>query len=290
MKKSSGKVRLMIAALVLANCLPWLVYRLCGSAVSWPEERTSSEERDVWEIVNPTGGVIVSNHYYYLIFFLLLPRVQISLFAIWAAFSGKPLSWRLAYLVACAGLLTRMQLDKPLAASWFVAKQILLQHLLGLGILVFVFLFIARIAGIQIRMLLEDNDNTEDSEPGLSRFQFSIWHLLWWTAGFAALLAISQRMFTATELVWWPFLWWDHIDVLVRLAALAPVALWLALGTRWPIVRIIVFCVTIVITSNPFVSMGTMVMCGIAMAWIVGTLGGFRYMGYRLVWRERVAL
>lgn len=312
---SPRKVRLVIAALVLANCLPWLAYRWCGLGIEWPTE--GDVPTGQWEqnyIFNAYSEVrsgrcpelfVTSNHYYFLTFFYVLPRAQIALFAVWVVFGGKPVSWRLAYVVAVVGVLTRMHLAEPIDVSWCAAKQLCLQPRLAIAVFAIGLLVPARLLDIRIRQLSGLGEN-DDNRSVANRF--SLRYLLWLTAGFAVLFALLNRMLTDNELYCWPRIWWYFKACYVGLAIPVPAILWLSLGRRWLIVRVLVFCLSIPTCaflmelgmrlnySMPPVSItyrqwfDFMLQYLPSSLWIAATLWGFRYLGYGLVVRGRVVL
>ena len=214
---------------------------------------------------------------------------QGSLVGMWAAFGGPARPWRLL-ITTLAALGWAWLLEEAFPESdarywgYFLFAQTVGTSLPLVGL---------RFCGLAIA-----RHKPGDSAPEMQKLQFSLRALLAWTTALAALMGIVQMMprefretFTSPEQVL------PACGMFAALAMLAVGALWIALGTRWPVARVAMFglaaIAAVVGISALLHSPGALVilalpfLCGL---WLVGSLWPFRVLGYGLAWRRSVRL
>jgi hypothetical protein len=214
---------------------------------------------------------------------------QGSLLGIWAALGGRATPWRL--VGAVVGLVAWMRtLDATFPDSdvqlwaWILLSQTIATSLPLLA---------SRFWGVAVARW-----SANDAISQRHRLQFSIRALLEWTAALAVMLGTFQmtsegfRRWLADENV---------ILMLLRIigpnALIALAALWITLGTRWTLARILALGLTAaavvpILMTVPFfwTLLSFIVLSLLCSFWLIGSLWVFRAAGYRLVWRGRIRL
>ena len=213
-----------------------------------------------------------------------------SLLAVWVAFGGKGSPWRL--VAAVVGAIawiwieynSEFRSDMPVEIIITSAQMVMSSALL----------LIARLLGLELADVLriETAPNVPSGRPWV---QFSLRSLLSWTAALAVMLGMLHYL--PSELVF-------HLRDPFELSAIFSGrllvvlgALWIALGTRWPTVRIMVMALTVAAAlATWYLVAGQAELWEFLLfyhaqaAYLVGSLWLIRLAGYRLVWRRRVAL
>lgn len=221
-------------------------------------------------------------------FFLLFVSMAIgqgSLVGIWIAFGGRATPWRLiGGTVGLIGCTWCLEIGLPQSGAYYWTYYVLAQTV-GTGLL----LVALRFSGLGINWRPPGSP-----APEKQRLQFSIRSLMEWTAGLAVLLGTLPmtpeefREVFARETL-------GAFGVFGSSALLALATLWISLGTRRAVARILVLCLALVAAS---VSM-TIVLPGLGggillsvccVFWLVSSLWVLRRAGYRLAWRGSVRL
>ncbi len=223
---------------------------------------------------------------------------QAVLLAIWAGLGGGPLPWRLAGMVAGIALCTGLEYFDDISGIFVTLTMARLAQVFH----VVTILLAARLSGLGLP-LLSEGGSCEVSHSEKPKLQFSLGYLLGWTTGFAVLLAILRCIGSYEEEAMSLVIWWrDDALMLVSIAVIALAAVWTALGTRWPVVRVLLLGLSVAAESASaawehlavypfFLSFWWRVLAFSSLphaAWIVGSLWVFRIAGYRLVWRRPV--
>jgi hypothetical protein len=268
------KTRFLIAAIVAANCLPWLFYRLDDSL----------------------GGRYLSTGSIATNFFFALRLGQLSMLAIWAAFGGKPLAWRFCYLLACVALLTRIRIAEPTRAAWDKVHDLFVvqwEYALGMALCLVVF----RAAGVRISGREPRFSASCDADRwGTWRFRLIDW--FWGMVGLGFFLSLWMHLLSFEDGLrcFWPSsfkLFW------LCGTALTLTCLWLALGTGWLTVRFAAFGLALILSGwrsyaydrfLPYLPYFEVVVDVLAWTlpmalWLLGNLYLFRLAGCRLRWR-----
>jgi len=245
-----------------------------------------------------------------------------SLLAVWIALGGRATPWRLvAAVLGVAGWLwvlnwfpdsdgysriTQLELlTVILAAEMFLLSGLLmLARLLGLELTNTLRggrpsgpLVLARPSGLEPDDASHGDPTQAVADDDGQWVQFSLRTLMSWTTAVAVLLSTLR------------YCPWRLVEDVFRdpsiLAAIlggsvitALGALWIALGVRWPVVRIVVLAVTSIagvailqLTVGSGEDLGGIVTFFVAQAvYLVVLLWLVRLAGYRLVWRRRVRL
>lgn len=214
-----------------------------------------------------------------------LSMAQGSLLGIWAGLGGKPSPWRLVgTVVALVALAWALEaaFGNSSAAGWaflvliqafFTAPPLLALQFMGLGL---------------------KRSEAENSAVGWHKFQFSLRSLLEWTAAVAILLSAVQMMPEEfrTGYRWREWAAWlvFFVDGLLALAGL-----WIALGTRRLLLRIVLMGIGCVGATAAFTLIDAadsllLLFPALYACWVVSSLYLCRLAGYRLVWRASVTL
>ena len=284
--------RLLIAAVVVANCAPWLIYRWLGSPYEGPgwgdEIPRHLWTRLAWRDFLPLAD--------YLHVFHALTVAQVLLFSIWAAFGRKTLLWRWAYLLVVVMLLIRMHLTDLDAnqAEWIAAKRQFLSDLMSHALVVGGCLLLMRLAGFQLYAA----DSGDQPRPITLRY------LLWSVLAACLLLAQLRRLITPEDMmeIYWHLRYETYRYLTVT--AMTGACVWLALGRRlWPLrlgvlasVVALAGCWAWTLTGpilyRPRLSWDaiteSVAFYGPVALWIVGTLWAFRLGGYCLGWQDPI--
>lgn len=243
---SPTKNSLLIGAIVLANCAPWLLYRQLRTPYHWP----SHEPSYVWgpEHVSLDLTGVKGKIPFYFRAFQVLSLAQVLLFAVWTAFGEKPFSWRFCYLIGCVALITRMHISDPTQPAWSAAKHFLLKYFLGLAICVMLFLLLLRFLGFQFQATRPNAAPFAMDSLQRAR-QFTIRYALWWLVGLGFVLGLCKHLFTAEEALYWIRTWPTELGLYLSAAAMTCACIWLAFGSRHFLVRLAVFSVSVVVAS-----------------------------------------
>lgn len=291
---SLAKRRSIMAAIIVANCAPWLFYRLVGPPHIWP----SHEPAEVWlpdgVSLDLTGirGVFP----YYFQAFCALQLAQVLLFAIWAGFGSRPLLLRLSYLLAFVAILTRTHIAEPTQPAWTAAKHVLFKFLFGYAICVAICLLVVRLAGVRF------NEGKSRAAAELAsprnRRQFNLRYVFWSVVGLGFFLALWTRLITGEETTFWLRIWPLELGQYLSSAAMTVACLWLVFGTRSFLVRVAISCVAVVMAccweyNSPWFVLDfapadvayRLTIHLPAAIWLSAILYVFRAVGYGLHWR-----
>lgn len=238
-------------------------------------------------VVLPLAGPPRAPDWLDLLIFSMAPSHG-TLLGLWAALGGRATPWRLvAGFVAAVGCVWMLG-DFDLV-YWVV---VLLAQMVTMSAL----LLLARLLGLELADEFR-HDSAEDSSAERQWVQYSLRSLLSWTAACAVVLATLHYL--PKEPLSTIF---EDPPILAAIVGSSVVialgALWIALGARWPSVRIVGLGLTAVtgVTTLWLVvgSQGELwefvAFCLFQAAYLVGSLWLVRLAGYRLVWRRRVRL
>lgn len=294
-----SKRRVLIAAVVIANCLPWLLFRLIGSPWEWPTHFGPDSGLGSLLWFPPRADGASGTLPFYADFYYLLASAQVLLFSIWAAFSRKALSWRFCYLLGLVAILARMHLTDPTEATWEWAKYCLFKYQWEAALVVTLSLLFCRMAGLQLH---EPQRSTGPSRSGVavSRRQLTILSIVWWTVGVGFFLGLWTRLVTNAQSFLWLQLLPRELGPTLSRAALSAACLWLVLGTRYLAWRAVVFALAMIpVTCWDYQGLGFGYQLNVSLAnwkhvvtgslpmalWVCATLSAFRIAGYRLQWQ-----
>lgn len=290
---------MLIAIVVIANCLPWVLFRMIGSPWEWPRDYGTDIGLGRLLEFPPRADGLRGMLPIYAEFYNMLAWAQVLLFSIWAAFSNKALSWRFCYLLGLVALLARMHLTDPTEATWQWAKYLLFKYYWEAALVVTLSLLVCRMAGLQLH---EPQHSTDQPRPSVavSRRQFTVLSIVWWTVGVCFFMALWTRLVTNHETsIWFEFLSRELGPNLSR-AALSIACLWLVFGTRYLPWRASVFALAVIlVTCWEYFGLGFGYQLDVSLSnwkpvlrwrlpmalWVCGTLYAFRIAGYRLEWQ-----
>jgi len=167
---------------------------------------------------------------------------QVSLVSIWAALGRTSTPWRLtgAFLIVAAWSIILSHTSVTcinFTSEWMV--MLLIQAFAILGPML-----VLRASGVCYARATEDSSAT-DREDGYHKRQFSIRYLFSWITATAIVLGVAQYC-TGQGIL--------HLDFIAWLGCIAFAAtnviigcssLWIALGTRWPIRRMILLAMSV---------------------------------------------
>ena len=222
-----------------------------------------------------------------------------SLLAVWIALGGKATPWRL--VAAVLGVAAWMWISHwfPDSDPHSMREMFVEVWTTDLTAEMFVLsglLMLARLLGLELTDT-SHGDTTQAVADDTQWIQFSLRTLMSWTTAVAVLLA-TLRYFPKWPLVTVLNEPLPYAAILLGDALPALGALWLALGSRWPVKRIIVLVVASIgsvtifrLTGGLGAELWQIATFVVAQAvYLVGSLWLVRLAGYRLVWRRRVWL
>jgi len=229
---------------------------------------------------------------------LVLPSLacaQVSLVAIWVALGGTSLPWRLVGLiVVVASWVGLVAVARSAAAPEKFFETYGTVFLLSDAIAVLGPVAVARFAGVRLGTTTEIL-STPDPLANRGRWQFSLGYLFSWLTAVAVTLGLLKWTIDY-QVVPSLLAQWDEMTVAsVGSAAIALVALWTALGTRRPALRIGLLGVTTVTAIAFYRLLGglhlwlpAVLICLVQVFWLLASLGVCRVAGYRIVFRSPV--
>ena len=223
-----------------------------------------------------------------------LSMAQVSLVALWAGLGGKSAPWRVIGLVLVVVLWSALlaavlsysfTLPREIASLWTVV-------LLVQAVAVFISLSVARAVAVRL-VSVDDLDSVEKGGTGRSRLQFSLAYLLGWTTAVAVTLGLLKYTVDYRTLSPWLSTWRQLSVLAVGNPAIALVALWALLGSRWLGLRVLLLCLTAAaaIASERWLAARSpfwvpALLWLVQALWLAGSLAVFRVCGYRVVRRR----
>jgi hypothetical protein len=218
--------------------------------------------------------------------FYSMALAQVSLAALWCGWGRGHLPWRLAMLVliATGWAMALSRVANVEDYESFKTNWSLLLLALAAGILVASTL--GRIARARIVAI---HSSTDDAEPTVARWQFSIGYMLAWMTAVAIILGVlkSTLRINGTFVL-------EFVPILAATAIawglIALAALWAALGTNRTILRLALLVAAVAIAALILWSSGGVGTLWTAVrlstfhaAWIVAALLVLRVAGYRII-------
>ena len=222
-----------------------------------------------------------------------------SLLAVWIALGGRATPWRL--VAAVLGVAAWLWASNSFfdSASYVMGGTFVEYWTTILAAEMFVLsglLMLARLLGLELTDA-SHGDTTQAVADDTQWIQFSLRTLMSWTTAVAVLLAIlhycPERLLE--DVFDGPLIF---AAIILGSALTALGALWIALGGRWPVVRIVSLVVALItgvvlerLTTDSYVRLWQIVTFFVAQVpYLVVSLWLVRLAGYRLVWRRRVWL
>ncbi|NQU24847.1 MAG: hypothetical protein HQ567_26490 [Candidatus Nealsonbacteria bacterium] len=237
----------------------------------------------------------------YVAVFFAVAHAQAVLLAIWAGFARGPLPWRLSAMIAGIALCS---IPRCLTGSLdFLSTHVADQTESESAGVVYILavLLVVRCFGVGLE-LHSNRVSHQDSNAAKSRHQFSLRYLFWWTTGLALLLAMVRCIALCIADTEYPYefsvSYWQGLTIPVCFALIVLVAVWTVLGSRRPILRVILLASVVAAAGvasglTGSASFGLVEWCVMVTsfylpfaAWITGSLIVFRVVGYRIVWRR----
>ena len=171
---------------------------------------------------------------------------QVSLASIWVALGRLSAPWRLtgAFLVVAAW---SVALSYNLLAYWDTIEwmaMLLIQALVILGPML-----VLRASGVSCVRATEESPATEGQDDHGKR-QFSLRYLFAWITATAIVLGIAQYSTRQETLPPWNYNLWGEAGVFAAVhIVITCSSLWIAFGTRWLILRVILLAMIVLATA-----------------------------------------